>query len=96
MDILLTYDIADTQGEGAARLRQVARVCEKYGERVQFSVFECRLSPSQFARFIGEIQDAIDNRRDSVNVYRFSGKISDARLTLGRCGSRELGDPWVI
>ena len=96
MDVLLTYDIADTQGEGASRLRQVARICEKYGQRVQFSVFECRLSPSRFARFIGEVQDAIDIRQDSVIVYRFAGRISDVRLNLGRSGDHELGDPWVI
>ena len=42
MDVLVTYDIAETDTrKGATRLRRVAQVCEKYGERVQFSVFEC-------------------------------------------------------
>ena len=40
MDVLVTYDIADTDGKGASRLRRIAKVCEKYGERVQLSVFE--------------------------------------------------------
>ena len=42
MDILIAYDIADTDGEGANRLRRIAQVCEKCGQRVQSSVFECR------------------------------------------------------
>lgn len=96
MDILLSYDIADTQGKGSRRLRRVAQVCEKYGERVQFSVFECRLSPSRLERLLGEVQDVIDLDLDSVIVYRFRGRIEEARMRFGRTRSRELGDPWVI
>ena len=96
MDILIAYDIADAHGSGAARLRRIAQVCEKYGQRVQFSVFECRLSPERLARLIGEIEDVIDSKRDSVIVYRFVGRMEDARLRLGRGAHRELGQPWVL
>lgn len=96
MDVLVTYDIADTETVGATRLRRVAQVCEKYGQRVQFSVFECRLSPERLARLIGEVQDVIDSHRDSVIVYRFPGQLQDAKLRFGRTQDRELGQPWVL
>lgn len=96
MDVLVTYDIADTETVGASRLRRVAQICEKYGQRVQFSVFECRLSPERLARMIGEVQDAIDSRRDSVIVYRFPGRLQDAKLRFGRNQPHELGQPWVL
>ena len=96
MDILITYDIADTDGEGASRLRRIAQVCEKYGQRVQFSVFECRLSPTRLARMMGEVQDVIDRRVDSVMVYRFTGGLDEARTRLGRDIEHELGQPWVL
>ena len=96
MDVLVTYDIADTEGPGALRLRRIADVCEKYGERVQLSVFECRVSPERFARLIGELGDAINNDRDSVVIYRFAGPIRDSRTRLGRQRSHELGEPWVL
>ena len=96
MDVLVTYDIADTEGEGASRLRRVARVCEKYGQRVQMSVFECRLSPVRLTRMIGEVQDVIDSRLDSVIVYRFAAPIEEARSRFGREPDRETGEPWVI
>ena len=96
MDILVTYDIADTEGAGASRLRRIAQVCEKYGQRVQFSVFECRLSPERLARMIGEAHDVIDSRRDSLIVYRFPGKIEDARRRFGRSQRHELGQPWIL
>ena len=95
MDILVTYDV-ETKSDGGLRLRRVAQVCEKYGVRVQFSVLECRLSPTRLARMVGEVQDVMDPRLDSLIVYRFNGRIEDARSQFGRRGSHELGQPWVI
>ena len=96
MDILVTYDIADTEGSGASRLRRIAQICEKYGQRVQFSVFECRLSPAQMARMIGEIQDIIDSQRDSVIVYRFPGSMEESRRRFGRSQEHGIGQPWIL
>ena len=96
MDVLVTYDIADTESTGASRLRRIAEVCDKYGQRVQLSVFECRLSPERLARMVNEIQDVIDSRCDSVIVYRFPGRLEDSRLRYGRTQSHELGEPWVL
>lgn len=96
MDVLLTYDIADTDGRGAARLRRIAEVCEKYGQRVQFSVFEFRLSRTRLARLIGEVEDVIDCDQDSVIVYRFSGQIEEATIHVGRQPKRSLGQPWMV
>ena len=96
MDILVTYDIADTQSTGASRLRRIADVCEKYGQRVQFSVFECRLSKARLARLVGEVEDIIDCDRDSVLVYRFPGGIEAATRRLGRPQKHALGKPWVL
>ena len=96
MDVLLTYDIADTDGAGGTRLRRIAAVCERYGQRVQFSVFEFRLSPSRLTRLIGEVQDVIDQKQDSVILYRFKGTIDEAVTRLGRQPGRTLGQPWLI
>ncbi len=96
MDVLVAYDIADTESTGAARLRRIADVCEKYGQRVQFSVFECRLSKARLARLVGEVEDIIDRDRDSVLVYRFPGGIEAATLRLGRHQEHALGKPWIL
>ena len=96
MDVLVAYDIADTDGVGASRLRRIAQVCEKYGQRVQFSVFECRLSPERLTRMIGEVEDVIDSDRDSVMVYRFPGRIGDVRMSVGRRQVHAVGEPWLL
>ena len=45
---------------------------------------------------IGEVQDVIDSHRDSVIVYRFPGRMEDARRRFGRSQGHELGQPWVL
>lgn len=96
MDFLVTYDIVDTRGDGSRRLKQVAQICEKYGERVQFSVFECRQPPSRLARMIGEIQDAMDPEVDSLIIYRLNGGFDEARVCFGPTQPHRLGDPWIL
>ena len=96
MDILITYDIADTAGKGGRRLKRISQVCERYGERVQFSVFECRLSPTRMTRMIGEVQDVIDKELDSVIIYRLPKGFEDSRLRFGRQQEHEVGRPWIL
>ena len=92
----MTYDIADTEKSGASRLKRIAEVCVRYGQRIQFSVFECRLSPTRFAKMIAEIEDVIDDQTDSVLIYQFPGNIDNSKTRLGISQARELGDPWIV
>lgn len=41
MVLVVTYDVDTTDFAGARRLRRVARLCERYGSRVQNSVLKC-------------------------------------------------------
>ena len=92
----MTYDIADTEGAGTPRLGRVAQTCEKYGQRAQFSVFECRQSAVKMARLIGEIQDIIDSQQDAVIVYRFPGSMKESRRCFGRGQEHVIGEPWLL
>jgi CRISPR-associated protein Cas2 len=53
--------------EVARWLRRLARACQDYGQRVQYSVFECEIDPAQWtalkARLIGEIDDKLVSLR---------------------------------
>ena len=93
MDVLVTYDITDTETIGASRLKRIANVCEKHGQQVQFSVFVCCPSKTRLARFIGEVEDTSD--RDSVFVCMCPRGIEAATLRLGRSSERILGEPWI-
>ena len=49
MMVLITYDVSTADRAGQRRLRQVAKACQAYGQRVQNSVFECVVDAAQFA-----------------------------------------------
>lgn len=69
MMVLVTYDVrTDTPG-GARRLRRVAKICLDYGQRVQYSVFECLVDPAQWATMRQELLDEIDTTEDSLRFY---------------------------
>ena len=96
MDILVTYDIGDTQDKGAKRLKKISDLCCEYGERVQFSVFECRLTPARFVILKSELENLIDPKQDSVNIYRFAGPIKESKTVIGIPSCHDIGETWIL
>jgi CRISPR-associated protein Cas2 len=96
MDVLVTYDVNTRTREGEVRLARVAQICERYGTRVQYSVFECRLSEKGLAKLAIELENTIDPSLDSIHIYRFAGTVRDSRTAIGKARLRELGDPWIL
>lgn len=70
MEILVTYDVATDTPAGQRRLRQVARVCLDFGQRVQKSVFECSVNELQYERLRQQLLKRIDEEEDSLRIYR--------------------------
>lgn len=73
MLVLVTYDVTTETLEGQRRLRRVAKVCQNRGQRVQKSVFECLVDPTQWAVLRSQLVKAIDENEDSLRFY-FLGK----------------------
>lgn len=69
MYILIAYDVATSTPEGTRRLRRVAKTCLDYGQRVQNSVFECKLEPSHFVMLKARILKEINPETDSIRIY---------------------------
>lgn len=67
--VLISYDVRTDDEAGRRRLRRVARVCRDWGQRVQYSVFECELDPAQWARLKARLLAEIDPERDSLRFY---------------------------
>ncbi|NIZ18923.1 CRISPR-associated endonuclease Cas2 [Entomospira culicis] len=68
MKVLVCYDVA-RDDNGARRLRKVARICEDYGIRVQYSVFECLVDPAQLLMLKRSLEQAINMKVDSLRYY---------------------------
>ena len=76
MLMLVTYDVATGDSAGRRRLRRVARICQDYGQRVQYSVFECQVNPAQWTMLRAELIDEIDqdtDRRPRIEPFGSTG-----------------------
>lgn len=69
MVILVAYDVSTTTALGRRRLRHVAKVCLDYGQRVQNSVFECKVAPAEYVAFKQRLMQIIDHKTDSIRIY---------------------------
>jgi len=69
MMVLITYDVNTTSATGKKRLHKVAKQCQDYGQRVQNSVFECILDPTQLAQLKIKLEKLIDLEKDSLRYY---------------------------
>ena len=72
--MLITYDVNTETREGRRRLRRVARACLDYGQRVQYSVFECEVDPAQWVTLRARLLDEIDTASDSLRFYRLGAE----------------------
>ena len=75
---LVAYDICNQR-----RLARVASVCEDFGVRVQYSIFECRLEPNEFERFWSKLLDTIDQKEDRIVAYSLDAKAARETRTAG-------------
>lgn len=69
MLVLVSYDVATAVPAGQRRLHRVAKTCQNYGQRVQYSVFECIVDPAQWAALRQKLIDEINPKEDSLRFY---------------------------
>lgn len=69
MLVLVSYDVAKIKLGGARRLRRVSKLCQDYGQRVQFSVFECIVDPTQWTFLKNKLLNEINEKEDSLRFY---------------------------
>jgi CRISPR-associated protein Cas2 len=90
MLVLVTYDVNTETKSGQRRLRNTAKVCKNYGQRVQNSVFECLVNPAQWTEFKDKLLAIIDAEKDSLRFY-FLG--SNWKRRVEHVGAKPAYDP---
>ena len=70
MMVLVSYDVSTTTAAGRRRLRRVAKICLDFGQRVQNSVFECVVDPTQWADLRLRLLAAFSETEDSLRFYQ--------------------------
>ncbi len=90
MMVLVTYDVRTETGAGQKRLRRIAKLCQDYGQRVQYSVFECLVDPAQWTSLRQRLLSEMDPIEDSLRFY-FLG--SNWKRRVEHVGAKPGYDP---
>lgn len=85
MDCVICYDIAETdQPSGSRRLREVSNTIAQWGIRVQQSVWEARVSPTEMSKLRNGLDSIINHELDSVTIYVLHADMEECRDAIGR------------
>jgi CRISPR-associated protein Cas2 len=87
--IIATYDVSTETAGGRNRLRRVAKICERMGQRVQKSVFEFEVDQMQYEQLERELLAVIDELEDSLRFYRLT---EPAHLRVKQFGNFKCTD----
>lgn len=93
---LISYDVSTATPAGRKRLRQVAKVCEDYGVRVQNSVFECVMDYSTFLKLKSKLGQLIDAEHDSLRFYPIGKKGREKVVHIGVASAPDVEAPLIF
>lgn len=97
MMVLITYDVSFEDPDGAKRLRRIAKCCQDYGQRVQYSVFECEITPAQWVKLKAALLDEYNPETDSLRFYQLGSKWQNKVEHHGaKAGFDLFRDPLII
>ena len=88
--VLVSYDVSTEDKQGQRRLRRMAKQCQNWGQRVQYSVFECLVEPAQWTVLRAALIDIMDEGKDSLRFY-FLG--ANWKKRVEHVGAKEAIDP---
>lgn len=96
MLVLVTYDVKTLEDGGKKRLRQVARACEDFGQRVQFSVFEIEVDPAQWTKLKARLEAIIRPEFDSLRYYYLGANWTRRVEHVGAKPATDLNGPLIL
>lgn len=96
MLIIVTYDVSTETAGGRKRLRRVAKLCERMGQRVQQSVFEFQVDQMQYEQLERDLVAEIDELEDSLRFYRITEPVDLRVKQYGNFKSTDFEKPLII
>ena len=96
MLVIVSYDVSTETKAGRRRLRRVARVCEGIGQRVQKSVFECKVDALRFEELERRLLEEIDEKEDCLRFYRLTEPVELHVREYGRFKAVDFEAPLVL
>lgn len=94
--VIVCYDVSTETREGRRRLRQVAKACEAVGQRVQKSVFECRVDARQYEELEQKLLGIIEPALDCLRFYRLTEPVELHVREHGNFRAVDFDAPLVV
>ena len=91
MFYLVSYDIPDDK-----RRTKLAKAIKDFGDRVQYSVFECLLDDGLFIQMTDRITSIIDINDDSVRIYKMCGSCEKQIQIIGQGDISKIEAVYII
>lgn len=96
MMVVVSYDVSTVDRAGRRRLRRVAKLCKDYGQRVQNSVFECSLDPTQWEVLRRRLLAVYEPEEDSLRFYFLGSNWRRRREHHGVQKALDVDEPLVV
>lgn len=96
LNVLACYDVRTVTDTGKVRLRKMAKACEAYGQRVQYSVFELSVTEANLQRFLARALKIMEPTEDSLRLYTLGSDRRRVVRVYGVDGWRDFDGPLVI
>lgn len=91
MFIIVAYDIADN------RLRtRLFKLLKRFGQPIQFSVFECILTHTQFDQMRAEVTKLVDDEQDAVRYYDICDECHRRVITKGKAVTTSIKQVYIV
>ncbi len=88
MNVVITYDVSEDK-----RRTKIHKVLKSYGQWMQFSVFECNLSETEYARLRSRLRKLIKPEQDSIRFYFLCGC---CKAKVERIGGEQVRDDSIF
>lgn len=90
---IITYDISDPK-----RWRKVFKLMNGYGEWLQLSVFQCRLSRRRHAELVATLDEVILNEHDHILMLDLglADKVDPRVISLGKSFELVIREPVIV
>ena len=88
---LVSYDIPDDR-----RRTKLAKALKDFGDRVQYSVFECLLDKELLEKMTARIRRIILDTEDSVRIYSLCAGCEKAIVLIGQGTVTEDKDVYIL
>ncbi len=88
---IVSYDVTDTR-----RRTKLAKTLEDFGDRVQYSVFECILDGNLLNKMVARIKRIVLEKDDSVRVYTLCANCERVIKIIGQGKVTKSEDVYIV